>query len=236
MVRVLLFICSAKKNPAFHLKKYPHIKLSRSTFVFPESAEEELKKVRAKSKILRAEFNDKELDEANNECICSKRITVKLGGEHYITSFLRELETLEKWASSGVREDDEQEYENRKKNIEEYLKELLRRLFDGKLVQTLEERVSALREKKTCEKEFPDKHVFLSKTVSEKFDWFKQEVLKLLRTPKEIGEIARATEMKKSNARKWLNRMARAGLITKTRKRRGVGRPKNIYYLSRFLR
>ncbi|MBI5158786.1 hypothetical protein HY992_01560 [Candidatus Micrarchaeota archaeon] len=232
MVRVILFVCSSKKKPSFNSKKYPHIRLSRSTLVFPECAEEELKNSCKKCRIVCADFDEGELNAVNSEWLYSKRLTVKLRGETHTSTFLRELETLEKWARFGVREEDESEFKHRKKNAEAFVKELQFKLFGGKIVNAITERLLALDDAKTAEAVFPEKNAFLVKTVSEKFDWFKQELSTLLRTPKEISEIARATEVDKSSARKWLHRMARAGIITKTRKRKGIGRPKDIYYLS----
>ncbi len=234
MVRVLLSVCSPKKK-SLPLKKYAHVRLSSSTFVFPAAADEELKKCAA-CKVVQADYNEKDLIEANEEWLCSKRMTVKMDGDHYMTLFLQELETLEKWGLFGVRAEDEAEYTNRKRNVEDYFSELKFRLFNGKFIAELEERIMDLNSSKAAESEFTAKNAFLTKTVSEKFDWFKEEVARLLRTPKEISELARATGMNKSNARKWLGRMMRCGIITKTRKRKGVGRPKDIYYLSHRLR
>jgi predicted ArsR family transcriptional regulator len=55
------------------------------------------------------------------------------------------------------------------------------------------------------------------------------------RKPRELEEIVQLTKVNESNARRWLLKLESQGVVTKTRKRMGIGRPKNIYYLSQRL-
>ncbi|MEM3030245.1 MAG: helix-turn-helix domain-containing protein [Candidatus Micrarchaeia archaeon] len=233
MAEVCLFVCQKKKNPALRLKKFPFIKLSRSTLVFPAEARSELAALSSQgSWVLEGSFPDEKLEEANARWLAEKCITLELEGERFVSPLLKELATLEAWRAHGVAEGEEREYAARRAGFLSEWSSLSKRLFSTKSVEQLSSRVSSLAEFRPSPSPFAGKRDNLTHTISERFERFREEALALLRRPRELAEVASLAGMSKSSVRRWLKRMERAGLIARTRRRHGVGRPRDVYYRS----
>ncbi|MEM4389719.1 MAG: helix-turn-helix domain-containing protein [Candidatus Micrarchaeia archaeon] len=233
MAEVSLFVCQKKKNPALKLKKFPFIKLSRSTLVFPREARNELAALCTQgSWLVDGNFPDEKLEEANARWLAERRITIELGGERFVSPFLKELATLEAWRAHGVAEEEAREYSARRAHLLSEWDVLSKRLFPTRSVAELGARLAALAEFKPSAAPFAGKRDNLTRTISERFERFREEALALMRRPRELGEIASLMGMSKSSVRRWLKRMERAGLVARTRRRHGVGRPRDVYYRS----
>jgi len=233
MAEVVLFVCQKKKNPALRLKKFPFIKLSRSTLLFPREAKAELIPLASQgSWVVEASFPDEKLEEANSRWLAEKNIRVEIEGEGFTSPILKELASLEEWRAHGVAEEEEREYSSRRAGFLREWSSISKRLFPTKGVEAISSRANLLSDFKPASAPFQGKRANLTRTVSERFDRFREEALSLLRRPRELAEIASNFGMSKSSARRWLRRMERAGIIARTRRRHGVGRPRDVYYRS----
>lgn len=235
-MQALLFVTGSKTHPARSFRKYARFSLAPTTIAFPVSARHELAAFpKNHAWLLESSIPEDAAEEANSSWISAKKIPVELSGECFYSPPLLELECLEKWKCIGVRAQDMHEYEVRRKNLDARLKELCSLLFQTPKAQEFSKRADALKNPRVTETDFVHKRDFLSKTVSDRFVSFKNEALEFLRRPRELKEICLKTNAGSSHARCWLNKLIKMGLVSRTRERKGIGRPKYVYYLSRRL-
>ncbi|MHA1860586.1 MAG: FaeA/PapI family transcriptional regulator [Candidatus Asgardarchaeia archaeon] len=197
--------------------------------MLPERAKDEINS--PKIWIFLSDFGDeKRLEEKNKQYLSTKNIHVQKGKDQFVTDVLSEFQTLCEWKKHGVK--NKEYYLSRCTNLRKVLEVLAPFLFDTSIKKRIYEFLADCEKIRYAEEEFKDCDSNLLSLGVERFKQFKEKVLAFLRKPREISEIVAYTKVSESNARRWLQKMEAKGMITKTRKRGGIGRPKNIYYLS----
>ena len=229
MPKALVFI-HGERVPVRSIR-YPHINLSGSTTVFPLSARKYLSQF-GKARTLETEFSEKELHDADMRWLAGRPLMLHFLGENYSTHLAQELELLEEWASSGVSDGEEAEYDCRVSNLRRKLAELAPRTFVSKTKEELSYRVGRLNAPPSSEKSFEKKHANLKRITSEGQEIFKERVLELLIRPMAGKELASALGLTRSTTMKRLRSLYRSGLVKRTTQRLPLGRPKVVYYLS----
>lgn len=230
MAKALLFIHS-EKVPV-RSQKYPHVSLSRSTAVFPNSAKEYLERL-GDGRVVKADFEEKELNEANRRWLAGRQLLVALHGELYSTKFNNEIEILTDWAERGVSETDASEYNRRLEKLRKEAQNLRGRLFETSSAEKMVRMIGFLAEPNASERSFPEAHSNLKRVTSREQELFKTKVTELLIRPMEIGELAHELRMDKSNLRKRMRLLIKSGLVKLTTQRIPLGRPKAVYFLSK---
>ena len=229
MAKVILFV-HTEKVPV-RSQKYPHVNLSRSTTVFPTSAREYLERL-GNGKIMKAELDAGELEDANERWLKNRSLLVPIGGELYYTKFTNELELLGKWAKKGVCERDSGEYNRRLNHLRKEAETMRGRLFQTGTIERVVGFVGKLAEPNDSEATFPEARAGLKKVTSREQENFKSKVTETLMRPMGSGELARELRMTTSNLRKRMGLLLRSGLVKSTTQRLPVGRPKVVYFLS----
>lgn len=235
VAKVLVVITRQRKK--LNGLKYVNIKLGRDAFIFPLSARQELKELLGEH-ILDSEINDEKVEQKNIKYLTRNNLNVIFDGNMYITSIYDEFLVLSEWFHNGVSEEEKEEFNERLINLNNELGPKLFYLFDTLLKKTITNFFEEVKDIKYTSggTEFKGKNKNLIKVEKEISKHFKERVIELLRKPRDIEEIIRITKVNPSNARRWLMKLETEGIITKTRKRQGLGRPKNIYYLSQRLK
>lgn len=227
-----------KQRKKINSLKYVNVKLGRDAFAFPLSARQELRQMLSDAWILESEINDEKLEQKNIKELIRTNLNVIYDSGMYITSVYDEFLILSEWYHYGVSEEEKEEFNDRLINLTNELGPKLFYLFDTLLKKTITDFFEVVKTIKytTGGTTFQGKNRNLIKIEKEIAKHFKESVIELLRKPREIEEIIRITKVNPSNARRWLLNLETEGIITKTRKRYGLGRPKNIYYLSQRLK
>jgi hypothetical protein len=236
VAKVLVVITKQRKK--INSLKYVNVKLGRDAFAFPLGARQELRELLSDAWILESEINDEKLEQKNIKYLIRSNLNVIFNSNIYITSIYDEFLILSEWYHYGVSESEKEEFNERLINLTNEIGPKLFYLFDTLLKKTITDFMEIVKEIKYTVggTEFQGKNRNLIKIEKEISKHFKERVIELLRRPRDIEEIMRITKINPSNARRWLLNLETEGVITKTRKRQGLGRPKNIYYLSQRLK
>jgi len=229
MAKAMLFVHN-EKVPV-RSQKYPHVNLSRSTTIFPTVAKEYLGRL-GKGKAMKADIEDAELDGANERWIRNRMLLIPIGGELYRTKFNQEMETLAKWAKSGVSNSDRGEYNRRLNHLRKEAELFRERLFETGAIGKIVKSVSWLAEPNESEKDFQGSRSNLKKVTSLEQEGFRNKVTETLIMPMAAEELARELRMTTSNLRKRMRLLIRSGLVKSTTQRLSVGRPKVVYFLA----
>ncbi|MGB9635228.1 MAG: hypothetical protein ACP5H8_02190 [Candidatus Micrarchaeia archaeon] len=235
MAKVLLAITRQKKKLA--KVKYASIRLGRDVFVYPPLAKNELKALGITDLwLLDSEIPDDKLEQRDVKYLKSKNIQISVGDNYYITSLYDELNTLVEWVTHGIHSSEREEFMQRAMFLKARLEPVVHYLFDSPVKERIFKLFVDMKNIKESDKPFPGKNnnlVILKEDLSKQF---RELVIEILRKPRELDEIVALAKVNESNARRWLAKLELEGIITKTRKRVGIGRPKNIYYLSQRIR
>ncbi|MEM0438038.1 MAG: hypothetical protein QXU54_01930 [Candidatus Micrarchaeia archaeon] len=234
MAKVALVITRQKK----HLRRvrYIHLRLGRDAFAFPPLAKSELKSLGIPDLwVLDSDVPDDKLEQKNLKFLSQKPIHVTAGDKTYSTSLYDELQVLSDWLRHGVCPLEYEEFMQRALALKSELEPVSHYLFDTPSKQAIFEFFVALRDIKRSDGPFPAKSRNLTVVEKERSRQFKDAIMEILCKPRELEEIVALTKVNESNARRWLMKLESQGIVTRTRKRTGIGRPKNIYYLSQRL-
>jgi predicted transcriptional regulator len=236
VAKVLIVITKQRKK--LNSLKYVNVKLGRDAFAFPLSSRQELRQLLSDAWILESDINDEKLEQKNIKYLTRNNLNVIFDSNIYITSVYDEFLVLSEWYHHGVSEEEKEEFHDRLINLTNELGPKLFYLFDTLLKETITDFFEEIKTIKYTVggTSFTGKTRNLIKIEKEISKHFKERVIELLRKPRDIEEIIRITKVNPSNARRWLMKLETEGVITKTRKRQGLGRPKNIYYLSQRLK
>jgi len=236
VAKVLIVITKQRKK--INSLKYVNVKMGRDAFAFPLAARQELRQLLSDAWILESEINDEKLEQKNIKHLTRSNLNVIFNSNMYITSIYDEFLILSEWYHYGVSEQEKEEFNDRLINLTNEMGPQMFYLFDTLLKKTINDFLEVVKTIKYTigGTEFTGKTRNLIKVEKEISKHFKESVIELLRKPRDIEEIIRITKVNPSNARRWLLKLETEGVITKTRKRYGLGRPKNIYYLSQRLK
>lgn len=236
VAKVLIVITKQRKK--INNLKYANVKLGRDAFAFPLAARQELRQLLTDAWILESDINDEKLEQKNIKHLIRTNLNVVFETGIYITSVYDEFLILSEWYHYGVSEQEKEDFNDRLINLTNEIGPQMFYLFDTLLKKTINDFLEVVKTVKYTVggTEFTGKTRNLIKVEKEISKHFKENVIELLRKPRDIEEIIKITKVNPSNARRWLFKLETEGIITKTRKRYGLGRPKNIYYLSQRLK
>lgn len=235
MTKVIIAITRQKKK--LRKIKYIYLRLGRDAFAFPPLAKNSIKSADITDLwLLDSEVPEGKLEQRNEKFLQNKSIYVHIGDKSYITSLYDELNVLSDWLAHNVHETEMKEFMQRANNLRNEIEPIVHYLFDTRIKEKIFQFLVGMTKVKPSDSVFEGKHRNLSAVQKERHKQFKEEIIEILRKPRELEEIVRLTKVNESNARRWLAKLESQGIVVKTRKRIGIGRPKNIYYLSQRLR
>jgi len=231
--KVILVITRHKK--LLRRVRYIHLRLGRDVFAFPQLARAEVRSAGITEPLYETDVPDEKLEQRNIKFLSEKSIYVHIGNSTYATSLQDELLVLNDWLKHGVSQGEYEEFMQRALSLKSELEPIAHYLFDTRIKEIIFQFLGSLKEIHTSPDPFPGKARNLTVMEKERSKQFKDAIMEILRKPRELEEIVALTKVNESNARRWLLKFESEGLITRTRKRLGIGRPKNIYYLSQRL-
>ncbi|MEM3364463.1 MAG: hypothetical protein QXS93_03065 [Candidatus Micrarchaeia archaeon] len=231
MAKVVLAITRHKKR--LKKVKYISLRLGRDVFAYPLLAKADLKSLGIPDiQLFDSEVDDARLELRNTKYLQSKMIHITVGNETFSSTLYDELQTLIDWLGYGACESEKDEFMNRATSLKNELEPIAHYLFDTQVKERIFQFFVNFKDIKQSADPYHDKRRNLTRLGNESSKQFKDSIMEILRKPRELEEIIQLTKVNESNARRWLLKLESQGIVTKTRKRMGIGRPKNIYYLS----
>lgn len=235
MAKVVVAITRHKKK--LRKIKYIGMRLGRDVFAYPPLAKADLRSLGIPDiQLLDSEVDDARLEIRDIKYLQCKIIHVTIGNETFSSTLYDELLVLNGWLGYGAYDDAEKdEFMKRATLLKNELEPIAHYLFDTKVKDLIFQFFVNFKDIKQSASPYHDKHRNLTRMGNESSKQFRDSIMEILRKPRELDEIVQLTKINESNARRWLMKLESQGIITKTRKRMGIGRPKNIYYLSQRL-
>jgi len=231
VAKVVLVITRHKKR--LRRLKYIGLRLGRDVFAYPPLAKADLKSLGIPDiQLLDSEVEDARLEARNVKYLQGRLIHITIGEETFSSTLYDELLVLNDWLGYGASEAERGEFLARASALKTELEPVAHYLFDTPIKERIFQFFVNFKDIKTSLEGYHDKRRNLTRMGNENSKQFKDAVIEILRKPRELEEIIQLTKVNESNARRWLLKLESQGIITKTRKRMGIGRPKNIYYLS----
>lgn len=235
VAKVILAITRQKKK--LRKVKYISLRLGRDAFAYPPLAKNAIKSAGISDLwLLDSEVADDKLEQRNIKYLMGKTLHIHLDDRSYATSAYDELCVLGDWLMHGVHDSERDEFMQRSMHLRHEIEPIAHYMFDTKVKEQVFQLFVGLKSAKRSETVFEHKHRNFRVVQKERSKQFRDEIMEILRKPRELEEIVKLTKANESNARRWLSRLESQGIVVKTRKRMGIGRPKNIYYLSQRLR
>ncbi len=211
--------------------------MGRDAFAFPPLAKNSIKSVGITDLwLLESDVPEEKLEQRNIKYLQGKQVYVHLADKSYATSIYEELGVLSDWLAHGVHESELDEFMQRANNLKGDLEPIAHYLFDTRAKEAIFQFLVGITKIQSSESVFSGRHRNLTVIHKERYKQFREEIMEILHKPRELDEIVKLTKVNESNARRWLAKLESQGIVVKTRKRAGIGRPKNIYYLSQRLR
>ena len=165
----------------------------------------------------------------------NRMIHVSISNETFSSTLYDELLVLNDWLGYGAQDAERDEFMKRANLLKNDLEPIAHYLFDTKVKELIFQFFVNFKDIKPSADPYHDMRRNLTRLGNESSKQFKDSIMEILRKPRELEEIVQLTKVNESNARRWLLKLEGQGIVTKTRKRMGIGRPKNIYYLSQRL-